>query len=48
MKSVPPMPRRDTNQQPDKRWEKRPREEVHTAGCLLLGPVAHLAEECGH
>jgi hypothetical protein len=25
-------PRRDTNQQPDKRWEKRPREEVHAAG----------------
>jgi hypothetical protein len=24
-------PRRDTNQQPDKRWEKRPREEVHAA-----------------
>jgi hypothetical protein len=29
-KSAPPAPRRDTNQQPDKRWEKRPREEVHT------------------
>jgi hypothetical protein len=30
----PPLvaPRRDTNQQPDKRWEKRPREEVHAAG----------------
>jgi hypothetical protein len=25
-------PRCDTNQQPDKRWEKRPREEVHAAG----------------
>jgi hypothetical protein len=25
-------PRRDTNQQPDKRWEKRPREEVQAAG----------------
>jgi hypothetical protein len=25
-------PRRDANQQPDKRWEKRPREEVHAAG----------------
>jgi hypothetical protein len=24
--------RRDTNQQPDKRWEKRPREEVHAVG----------------
>jgi hypothetical protein len=29
-KSAPPVPRRDTNQQPIKRWEKRPREEVHT------------------
>jgi hypothetical protein len=25
------MPRRDANQKPDKRWEKRLREEVHTA-----------------
>jgi hypothetical protein len=31
-KPVQPTPRRDMNQQPDKRWEKRPREEVHTAG----------------
>jgi hypothetical protein len=31
-KPTPPAPRRDTNQQPDKRWEKRPREEVHAAG----------------
>jgi hypothetical protein len=30
-------PRRDTNQQPDKRWEKRPREEVHAAGL----PTSH-------
>jgi hypothetical protein len=30
-KPAPPAPRRDTNQQPDKRWEKRPREEVHAA-----------------
>jgi hypothetical protein len=29
---VPPVPWRDMNQQPDKHWEKRPREEVHTAG----------------
>jgi hypothetical protein len=29
---APTAPRRDTNQQPDKRWEKRPREEVHAAG----------------
>jgi hypothetical protein len=28
-KPAPPVPRRDTNQQPDSRWEKRPREEVH-------------------
>jgi hypothetical protein len=26
------VPQRDANQQPDMRWEKRPREEVHTAG----------------
>jgi hypothetical protein len=31
-KPAPPAPRRDTNQKPDKRWEKRPREEVHTTG----------------
>jgi hypothetical protein len=31
-KPIPPTPRRDTNQQPDKRWEKRPRKEVHTTG----------------
>jgi hypothetical protein len=31
-KPAPPVPRRDTNQQPDRRWEKRPREEVHAAG----------------
>jgi hypothetical protein len=30
-KPAPPTPRRDTNQQPDRRWEKRPHEEVHTA-----------------
>jgi hypothetical protein len=28
-KPAPTAPRHDTNQQPDKRWEKRPREEVH-------------------
>jgi hypothetical protein len=32
MKLAPPAPRRDTNQPTDKRWEKRPREEDHTAG----------------
>jgi hypothetical protein len=31
-KPVPPALRRDANQQPDKSWEKRPHEEVHTAG----------------
>jgi hypothetical protein len=30
-KPTPPAPRRDANQESDKRWEKRPREEVHTA-----------------
>jgi hypothetical protein len=34
-KPAPPAPQRDTNQQPDKRWEKRPREEVHVAGPLV-------------
>jgi hypothetical protein len=32
VKPVPPAPQRDTNQQPNKRWDKRPREEVHTTG----------------
>jgi hypothetical protein len=32
VKLVPPPPRRDMNQQLDKGWEKRPREEVHTVG----------------
>jgi hypothetical protein len=31
-KPAPVAQRHDTNQQPDKRWEKRPREEVHAAG----------------
>jgi hypothetical protein len=31
-KPAPPAPRRDTNQQPDRRSEKRPHEEVHAAG----------------
>jgi hypothetical protein len=31
-KPTPAAPRHDTNQQPDKRWEERPREEVHAAG----------------
>jgi hypothetical protein len=32
MKPAPPVPQRDTNQQPNRRWEKRPHEEVHAAG----------------
>jgi hypothetical protein len=32
MKPAPSAPRRDVNQQTDKRWEKRPHEEVHAAG----------------
>jgi hypothetical protein len=32
VKPAPAAPQRDTNQQPDKRWEKKPREEVHAAG----------------
>jgi hypothetical protein len=31
-KTAPPAARRDTNQQADRHWEKRPREEVHAAG----------------
>jgi hypothetical protein len=30
-KPAPPAPRCDMNQQPDRRWEKRPHEEVHAA-----------------
>jgi hypothetical protein len=31
-KTEPPAPRCDANQQPGKRWEKRPREKVHAIG----------------
>jgi hypothetical protein len=31
-KPAPVASRRDANQQPDKLWEKRPREDVHAAG----------------
>jgi hypothetical protein len=34
-KPTPSAPRCDANQQTDKRWEKRPREEVHAAGPLV-------------
>jgi hypothetical protein len=41
-KPTPATPRRNTNQQPDKHWEKRPREEVHATGppasCARGGP----------
>jgi hypothetical protein len=37
MKPAPSAPRRDTNQQTDKRWEKKPREEVHVAE----PPISH-------
>jgi hypothetical protein len=36
-KPAPSVPQRDTNQLTDKRWEKRPREEVHAAE----PPVSH-------
>jgi hypothetical protein len=39
-KPAPSAPWRDANQQPDKRWEKRPHEEVHAAG----PPVSHARE----
>jgi hypothetical protein len=32
MKPAPFAPWRDAIQQPDRRWEKRPREEVHAVG----------------
>jgi hypothetical protein len=31
-KPAPVAPRHDMNQQPDRRWEKKPREEVHAVG----------------
>jgi hypothetical protein len=32
MKPAPPAPKKDMNQQQDKRWDKGPREEVHVVG----------------
>jgi hypothetical protein len=32
MKPMPSVPQKDINQQSNKRWEKRPQEEVHIAG----------------
>jgi hypothetical protein len=43
-KPAPAAPRRDMNQQPDKRWEKRPCEEVHAPDHPPLSPEEHLAE----
>jgi hypothetical protein len=43
-----PTLRKDMNQQPDKLWDKRPREEMHTAGCWLLGPEEHPVVGYGH
>jgi hypothetical protein len=43
-KPTPAAPQRDTNQQPDKRWEKRPREEVHAPDCPPLAPEEDLTE----
>jgi hypothetical protein len=37
-KPAPSATRHDANQQTDKRWEKRPREEVHAAGPRLSCP----------
>jgi hypothetical protein len=36
IENVKPIPalRKDVNQHPDKRWDKRPQEEVHVAGPL--------------
>jgi hypothetical protein len=36
-KAAPPVPQHDANQQPDKHWEKRHRDEVHAAG----PPISH-------
>jgi hypothetical protein len=47
-KHVPPAPWRDTNQQLDKRWEKRPREEDIPLGHLLLEPAVRLVEGYKH
>ena len=42
-KSAPPAPRWDANQHSDMHWEKRPRDEVHTAG-----PPATRARDAPH
>jgi hypothetical protein len=47
-KPAPSAPRRDANQQTDKRWEKRPREEVQPLDHLSLVPEVHPMEASGH
>jgi hypothetical protein len=47
-KSAPPTPRRDTNQQLDKCWEKGLARRCTLSVHLSLEPVVHLAEECKH
>jgi hypothetical protein len=42
-KPIPSAPWRNTNQQLDKRWEKRPREEVHA-----IGPPASRTQGAPH
>jgi hypothetical protein len=52
IKPVSLAPRRDTNQQPDKRCEKRPHEEAHTIGPTRrrtpFKPATHLSEGYKH
>jgi hypothetical protein len=43
-KPAPAAPRHDANQQPDKRWEKRPREKCTPPDHLPLAPGEDLAE----
>jgi hypothetical protein len=47
-KPSPLTSRHDANQQPDKHWEKRAHEEVHTANPLPLAPEEHPAEANVH
>jgi hypothetical protein len=47
-KPAPTAPWRDTNQQPNKRWKKRPREEVQPLDHPPLAPEEHLEEANVH
>jgi hypothetical protein len=47
-KSTSPAPRWDTNQQPNKHWEKGPTRRCIPPGHLPLEPTTHLAEEREH